>query len=161
MELFEVLNAFCTRRSNAVSDGDKRKYAYMIRRLFSAQFPLVCEAVNRMDSDPLYTANLISLLTTRYNGLPPYLKLKISQKKKKETIRTKYDDCVIDKYMEINECGIREVEEAYDFNPEEVEKALDLLKINFFGGKDKVVIKKTKSKETTKPKKQKKEETLF
>ena len=113
MELFEVLNAFCTRQSNSVSDADKRKFAYMIRRLFSAQFPMICESVNRMDSDPLYTANLISLLTVRYNGLPSYLRMKINQKKKKETIRTLYDDCVIDKYMEINECGIREVEEAY------------------------------------------------
>lgn len=133
----------------------------MIRRLFSAQFPLICESVNRLDSDPLYTANLVSLLTTRYNGLPPYLKMKINQKKKKETIRTLYDDCVIDKYMEINECGIREVEEAYEFNQEEVEKALDLIKVNFFGGKDKVVIKKSKSKTSKKQEKQKKEETLF
>lgn len=156
MELFEVLNAFCTRRSGEVSDEDKKKYAYMIRRLFSAQFPMICECVNRMDSDPLYTANLISFVTVRYNGLPPYLKMKISQKKKQETIRTKFDDCVIDKYMEINECGIREVEEAYSFNKEEVEKVLNLIQQNFFDNKSKVIIKKTPKK-----KKEKKEETLF
>lgn len=150
MELFEVLNAFCTRRSSSVSDNDKRKYAYMIRRLFSAQFPIICESVNRMDSDPLYTSNLISMLTVRYNGLPPYLKLKINQKKKKETIRSLYDDCVIDKYMEINECGIREVEEAYYFNRVELENALNIIKKNFFDNKDKVIIRKTKSKSNSK-----------
>lgn len=160
MELFDVLNAFCTRRSGSVSDNDKRKFAYMIRRLFSAQFPLLCESVNRMDSDPLYTANLISMLTVRYNGIPPYLKMKITQKKKQETIRNKYDDCVIEKYMEINECGIREVEEAYEFNPDELTHALDLIKSNFFGGKDKTIVKKTKST-SSKKKKEKEEETLF
>lgn len=159
MELFEVLNAFCTRRAGAVSDDDKRKYAYMIRRLFSAQFPLLCEYVNRMDSDPLYTATLISMVTARYNGLPPYLRLKISQKKRKESIREKYDDCVVDKYMEINECGIREVEEAYFFNQEEVDKAMDLIKQNFFDNKSKVVISKSKSKKTTKKKQD--DESLF
>ena len=143
MELFDVLNAFCTRRSGEVSDNDKRKYAYMVRRLFSAQFPMICESVNRMDSDPLYTSNLISFVAVRYNGLPPFLKMKINQKKKQETIRTKFDDCVVDKYMEINECGIRELEEAYFFNKEEVENSLNLIKKNFFGGKDKVVVKKT------------------
>lgn len=146
MELFDVLNAFCTRQSNNVSDGDKRKFAYMIRRLFSAQFPILCESVNRLDSDPLYTSNLIALLTTRYNGLPPYLKIKISQKKKQETIRTKYDDCVLEKYMDINECGIREVEEAYEFNPDELTKALDLIKSNFFENKSKVIVRKSKEK---------------
>lgn len=146
MELFEVLNAFCTRRSSSVSDSDKRKYAYMIRRLFSAQFPTICESVNRMDSDPLYTSNLISMLAARYNGLPSYLKLKISQKKKKETIRSLYDDCVIDKYMEINECGIREIEEAYFFNQDELEKSLNIIKKNFFDNKDKVIVRKNKSK---------------
>lgn len=156
MELFEVLNAFCTRRSNMVSDNDKRKFAYMIRRLFSAQFPMICETVNRLDSDPLYTANLISLLTVRYNGLPPYLKMKISQKKKQETIRTKYDDNVLNKYMEINECGIREVEEAYFYNPTELEHALDLIKSNFFDNKSTVVVKKVKPK-----KKEKEDEKLF
>ena len=146
MELFDVLNAFCTIQSNNVSDGDKRKFAYMIRRLFSAQFPILCESVNRLDFDPLYTSNLIALLTTRYNGLPPYLKIKISQKKKQETIRTKYDDCVLEKYMDINECGIREVEEAYEFNPDELTKALDLIKSNFFENKSKVIVRKSKEK---------------
>lgn len=158
MELFEVLNAFCTKRANSVSDEDKRKYAYMIRRLFSAQFPMLCEYVNRMDSDPLYTATMISLITARYSSLPPYLKLKISQKKRQESIREKYDDCVVDKYMEINECGIREVEEAYFYNQEEVDKAMDLIKQNFFENKNKVVVSKSKSKKTSKVKK---DETLF
>ncbi|MCM1217033.1 MAG: hypothetical protein NC548_21250 [Lachnospiraceae bacterium] len=159
MELFEVLNAFCTRRSGAVSDSDKRKYAYMIRRLFSAQFPMLCECVNRLDSDPLYTANLISMATVRYNGLPSYLKKKINQKKKKETIRTKYEDWVLNKYMEINECGIREVEEAYEFNSDEIIKSLDLIKKNFTDPNGKcvndVIIRKSKSK------KKDKEDKLF
>ena len=160
MELYEVLNAFCTRQSGSVSDNDKKKFAYMIRRLFSAQFPMMCEHVNRMDSDPLYTANLIAMLAVRYNGLPDFLRLKISQKKKQETIRTKYDDCVLDKYMEINECGIREVEEAYEFNPVEVENALNLIEKNFFDNKTKVVIKKTKPKKKEETE-QKEEEKLF
>lgn len=158
MDLFETLEAFCTRRSNQVNDVDKRKWSYMIRRFMSAQFPIHCESVNRMDTDELVTTNLMSLLCMRYNGIPSFVRMKISQKKKKFSIRSEYDDCVIDKYMEINECGIREVEEAYAFNPEEVDKALNLIKANFFDNKNKVVVKKTKS---VSKKKQKEEETLF
>lgn len=159
MELFEVLNAFCTKRSGEVSDADKRKHAYMIRRLFSAQFPMLCECVNRLDSDPLYTSTLIGIVTSRYGSMPPYLKLKISQKKKNESIRENYDDCVIDKYMEINECGIREVEEAYFYGKEELERALDLIKSNFFDNKNKVVISKVKQPKKKKVKED--DEKLF
>jgi hypothetical protein len=88
----------------------------MLRRLFSAQFPIQCELVNRLDSDPLVDAEIIAMLAMRFNGLPAFLKTRIDQKKKKETIRTYYEDDVLNKYMEINECGIREVEEAYAIN---------------------------------------------
>ena len=147
MELFEVLNCYCNRNSGAVSNDDKRKYSYMIRRLFSAQFPIQCELVNRLDSDPLVDAELIALLAMRYNGIPNFLKTKVSQKKKKETIRTYYEDDVLNKYMEINECGMREVEEAYAINKTEVDNALKLIKSNFFNNKEKVIVSKNTDKE--------------
>ena len=142
MELYEVLNCYCNRNSGAVSKEDKRKYSYMLRRLFSAQFPIQCELVNRLDSDPLVDAELIALLAMRFNGLPNFLKTRIDQKKKKETIRTFYEDEVLNKYMEINECGIREVEEAYAVNKTELDNALKLIKSNFFNNKEKVIKEK-------------------
>ena len=147
MELFEVLNCYCNRNSGAVTKEDKRKYSYMLRRLFSAQFPIQCELVNRLDSDPVVDAELIALLAMRFNGLPNFLKTRIDQKKKKETIRTYYEDDVLAKYMEINECGIREVEEAYAINKAQVDWALKLIKTNFFNDKEKVIIDKNKVKE--------------
>lgn len=155
MELYEVLNCYCNRNSGAVSKDDKRKYSYMLRRLFSAQFPLQCELVNRLDSDPLVDAEVISLLALRFNGLPSFLKTRIDQKKKKETIRTYYEDEVLNKYMEINECGIREVEEAYAVNKSEVDNALKLIKSNFFNNKEKVLVNKNTNKE------EETEKTLF
>lgn len=152
MELFEVLNCYCNRNSGAVTKDDKRKFSYMLRRLFSAKFPIQCELVNRLDSDPLVDAELISLLALRFNGMPDFLKIKIDQKKKKETIRTFYEDEVLAKYMEINECGIREVEEAYAINKKEVDYALKLIKNTLFDGKDNVIVKK---------KKEEKEKSLF
>lgn len=155
MELYEVLNCYCNRNSGAVSKEDKRKYSYMLRRLFSAQFPQQCELVNRLDSDPLVDAELIALLALRFNGLPAFLKTRIDQKKKKETIRTYYEDEVLNKYMEINECGIREVEEAYAVNKTEVDNALKLIKSNFFNNKEKVLVNKNTNKE------EETEKTLF
>jgi len=150
MELYEVLNCYTNRNSGAVSKDDKRKYSYMLRRLFAAQFPIQCELVNRLDSDPLMDAELIALLAMRYNGLPNFLKTRIDQKKKKETIRTYYEDDVLNKYMEINECGIREVEEAYSVNKEEVDKALKLIKTNFFNSKEKVIVNKNNKEDKEK-----------
>ena len=146
MELYEVLNCYCNRNSGAVSKEDKRKYSYMLRRLFSAQFPIQCELVNRLDSDPLIDAELIAMLAMRFNGLPSFLKTRIDQKKKKETIRTYYEDEVLNKYMEINECGIREVEEAYAINKTELDNALKLIKFNFFNNKEKVIVNKNTDK---------------
>ena len=118
----------------------------MLRRLFAAQFPIQCELVNRLDSDPLVDAEIIAMLAMRFNGLPNFLKTRIDQKKKKETIRTYYEDEVLNKYMEINECGIREVEEAYAINKAEVDNALKLIKTNFFNNKEKVIVQKNTEK---------------
>ncbi len=147
MELYEVLNCYCNRNSGAVSKEDKRKYSYMLRRLFAAQFPIQCELVNRLDSDSLVDAEIIAMLAMRFNGLPSFLKTRIDQKKKKETIRTYYEDDVLNKYMELNECGIREVEEAYAINKDELDKALKLIKSNFFNNKEKVLVQKNTNKE--------------
>lgn len=146
MELYEVLNCYCNRNSGAVSKEDKRKYSYMLRRLFSAQFPIQCELVNRLDSDPLVDAELIALLAMRFNGLPAFLKTRIDQTKKKESIRKFYEDDVLNKYMEINECGIREVEDAYVINKGELDWALKLIKSNFFNNKEKVLVSKNTEK---------------
>ena len=48
--------------------------------------------------------------------------------------------------MEINECGIREVEEAYSINKLELDKALKLIKSNFFNNKEKVLVNKNTEK---------------
>lgn len=154
MELFEVLNCYCNRNSGAVTKEDKRKYSYMLRRLFSAQFPIQCELVNRLDSDPLADAEIIAMLAMKFNGLPAFLKTRIDQKKKKETIRSLYEDDVLNKYMEINECGIREIEEAYSINSKELDGALKLIKANFFNNKEKVLVNKNTNKEE-------KEKSLF
>lgn len=145
MELFEVLNNFCSRNSGAVSKDDKKKHSYMLRRLFSAQYPIQCDFINRLDSDALCSSNIVALLASRYNGLPSFLKVRVDQKKKKETIRKFFEDDVIDKYMEINECGIREIEEAYEFSPDEIKKSMNLIKSNYFNNKEKVIVKKIKT----------------
>ena len=147
MEFWEYLQRICNRNSGSISKEDKRKYSFLSRRLFAAQFPIQCELVNRLDSDPLIDAKLIALLAMRFNGLPNFLKIRVDQKKKKETIRTYYDDDVVNKYMEINECGIREVEEAYAVNQTELDNALKLIKSNFFNNKEKVIVSKNTEKE--------------
>ena len=161
MELYEVLNKFCNRDSNAVSKEDKKRFSYMLRRLFAAQYPIQCELINRLDSDALCSANIVAILASRYSGLPQFLRLKINQKKKNETIRTLFEDDVLNMYMEINECGIREVEEAYGFSPDEITEALNLIKKNFFNNKDKVIVKKLSKKEIDAEKKRKETEKLF
>ena len=145
MELYEVLGCYCNRNSGAVSKDDKRKYSYMLRRLFSAQFPIQCELINRLDVDSVAASTIVSLLASRYTGLPSFLKIRVDQTKRKESIRKYYEDCVIDKYMEINECGIREVEEAYYYDRDAWDNAMKLIKKNFFNNKEKVIVKKITS----------------
>lgn len=148
MELFDVLNNYCNRNSSSVSNEDKKKFSYMLRRLFSAQYPIQCELVNRLDTDACCSSNIIALLASRYNGLPNFLKTKIDQRKKKETIRKFFEDDVVSKYMEINECGIREVEEAFEFSADEITKSMKLIKSNYFPkDKDNIIVKKVNTKE--------------
>ena len=144
MELYEVLNAYCSRSSGAVSKEDKRRHSYMLRRLFSSTYPIQCSLINNLNTDPVCSSNIIALLASRYSGLPDFLKIRVDQKKKKESIRKFYEDDVLSKYMEINQCGIREVEEAYIFDKSSLDKALKLIKKTFFDNKDKVIVDKTK-----------------
>ena len=147
MEFWEYLQYICNRNSGAVSKEDKKRYSFLGRRLFAAQFPIQCELINRLNSDLLADTIVIEMLAMRFNGLPAFLKTRIDQKKKKETIRTYYEDEVLNKYMEINECGIREVEEAYAVNKTELDNALKLIKSNFFNNKEKVIVSKNTEKE--------------
>lgn len=151
MEFYEYLKCICNRNSGAVGKDDKRRYSFLVRRLFAAQFPIQCELINRLDSDPLVDAEVVNLLAMRYKGVPQFLKEKVDQTKKKETIRKFYEDDVLNKYMEINGCGIREIEEAFEFDRDSLDFALKLIKSNFFNDKDKVIIRKTE----VKPKKEK------
>lgn len=150
MEFYEILQCYCNRNSGAVTKEDKKKYSFLLKRLFSANFPIQCEMLNSLDSDPLVDAEMIALIAMRFNGIPDFLKLKIDQRKKKEDIRKFYEDDVLNKYMEINECGIREVIEAYEFDQKDVDNALKLIKLNFFNNKDKVIVEKQTKKEDTK-----------
>jgi hypothetical protein len=90
------------------------------------------------------------MLASRYIGLPDFLKIRVDQKKKKESIRKFYEDDVLSKYMEINQCGIREVEEAYIFDKQNLDIALKLIKKTFFDNKDKVIVDKTKKEDDEK-----------
>ena len=87
MELYEVLNAYCHRNSGSVSKEDKRKHSYMLRRLFSSTYPIQCSLINTLNIDPVNASNIIALLASRYNGLPDFLKIRVDQKKKKESRR--------------------------------------------------------------------------
>ena len=145
MEFWEYLQRICHRDSGSISKEDKRKYSFLSRRLFAAQFPIQCELINRLDVDPVAASTIVSLLASRYTGLPSFLKIRVDQTKRKESIRKYYEDCVIDKYMEINECGIREVEEAYYYDRDALDNAMKLIKKNFFNNKEKVIVKKITS----------------
>ena len=81
-ELYEVLNCFCHRNSGAVSSEDKKRHSFMLKRLFSAQYPIQCNLVNNLDSEPEMSANLVALLATRYSDIPDFLKMKVNQKKR-------------------------------------------------------------------------------
>ena len=67
MELYEVLNAYCSRGSGAVSKEDKRRHSYMLRRLFSSTYPIQCSLINNLNIDPVCASNIIAMLASMYN----------------------------------------------------------------------------------------------
>lgn len=146
MELYQVLDLFCNRGFKNVSKEDKRRHSFMIKRLFSAQYPMQCHMLNDLSTDPVAASDIIGMLATRYTGLPNFLRMKVSQKKKKESIRKNFEDDVLAKFMELNQCGIREVEEAYNYSPKEITAALKMIKTTFFDDKSKVIVEKVKKK---------------
>lgn len=132
MELFDVIRKMNTRHGNEIPDNDKKKHAFMLSRLYSAGFPLQVQILNDINVDAKTSTNMIILLSKRYSNVPGFLKIKVSQKKKQDSIYKLYKDFEINKFCELEECGIREFKELVSINKELVDIRMKEIREQYF-----------------------------
>lgn len=132
MELYAVINKINTRHSSEVNASDKKKHAFMLSRLYAAGFPLQTAVLNDINVDPQTVTNMIILLSKRYSNVPPFLRMKVSQKKKQDSIYKMYSDREIAKFCETEECGIRELKEMVEIDKSLVDMRMVEIREQYF-----------------------------
>jgi len=132
MELFDVIRKINSRKGNEVSNLDKKRHSFMLSRLYAAGFPLQVSVLNNINIDAVTATNMIILLSKRYLNVPSFLKLKVSQKKKQDSIYKLYNTDEINKFCELEECGIREFKELVSIDKELVDNRMTEIREQYF-----------------------------
>jgi len=126
MELFDFINTIFNKKDQYedLSYGEKTKHVFMVNRFFSIKYPQQAELFNRMNTPPLGVIESWRLVANSFNRTPGWIftKTKRAEKQKKKNLNV--DPDIIKKYLELNNIGYREFEEALKYEEEKIIKIL-------------------------------------
>lgn len=142
MELYDMIKCMCTKNSSSIQDADKRKNSFILKRLYSAKYPIACFMLNDLSTDPIISVNILCEISKQFNNVPDFLNLKVSQKKKKSSIYKGFEGNIIDKCCELEQCSVNDLQLAYDMYEDDVKKHLKLVEETFFPKEEKIVKQK-------------------
>ena len=128
--LFDFINLiFIPYEYNKLSNYQKAKHGFMVNRFMSIQYPMQAAmlSVNKIN-----TAEVIDFwaktLRKSYNKTPywMYIKTKKAREEKKKTMFVP-EDITIKNYCKMYNCSTKEIKEAKQFWPDEMEQELKKL----------------------------------
>ena len=119
-----------------LSDYDKGKNAFMTNRLMSAKFPSQANLFNMLRTDPVGQAEAWRMVGNKFNRVPGFIYTKTAKqgKEKKKWIPNHE---AVEMYMNLNEIGEREFNEALKFNFDEIKKSIQILEKQFLNDRAK------------------------
>ena len=139
MELYDIIKCMCTKNSSSIQDTDKRKNSFILKRLYSAKYPIACSLLNDLSTDPIVSVNILCEISKQFNNVPDFLYLNVSQKKNKSSIYKEFAGSIIDKCCEMEQCSVNDLQLAYDMYKDTVKKHLKLVEETFFPKEEKIV----------------------
>jgi len=104
---------------------DKSKNSFMLNRMFSCRFPTQANMFNKLKTDPVGTAECWRIVGSKFNRVPGFIYTKV--RKQASTKAWEPDQLVVAEYLKINQIGMREFNEALEFNPSLIKSSIDTL----------------------------------
>ncbi len=105
---------------------DKSKNSFMLNRFMSIKFPAQAQLFNMLRTDPVGQAEAWRMVTSKFNRVPGFIYTKVSKKKIQKEWEP--DQQALDFYLQINEIGMREFNEALKYDRSTVISVIDKLK---------------------------------
>lgn len=136
MKLFDYINVIFDANNakwEEVSELDMARNAFMLNRLMSIKFPVQAQMLNIMKISPVGQAQAWRNIAKQFKRTPGFIYTKTKNMSSDKT--RKLNEDAVAMYMKMNEIGEKEFKDAYKFNQEEVEKALDILEKTYFSKK--------------------------
>jgi len=127
MKLFDYIKVLfgTDAQWDKLTNYDKSKNEFMIRRFMSIKFPTQASLFNIMKTDPVGQAECWRMIGSKFNRVPGFIYTKV--KKVPKSTEWKPNQTVVNEYLRINQIGKREFEEALRFFPTETKKSIKTL----------------------------------
>lgn len=136
MKLFDYINVIFSANNakwEEISELDMARNAFMLNRLMSIKFPIQAQMLNIMKISPVGQAQTWRNIAKQFKRTPGFIYTKTKNMSSDKT--KKLNEDAVTMYMKFNEIGETEFKDAYRFNPDAVEEALEVIEKTYFSKK--------------------------
>lgn len=136
MKLFDYINVIFSANNakwEEISELDMARNAFMLNRLMSIKFPIQAQMLNIMKISPVGQAQTWRNIAKQFKRTPGFIYTKTKNMSSDKT--KKLNEDAVAMYMKFNEIGETEFKDAYRFNPDAVEEALEVIEKTYFSKK--------------------------
>lgn len=136
MKLFDYINVIFSANNakwEEVSELDMARNAFMLNRLMSIKFPIQAQMLNIMKISPVGQAQTWRNIAKQFKRTPGFIYTKTKNMSSDKT--KKLNEDAVAMYMKFNEIGETEFKDAYKFNPDAIEEALEVIEKTYFSKK--------------------------
>jgi hypothetical protein len=136
MKLFDYINVIFSANNakwEEVSELDMARNAFMLNRLMSIKFPIQAQMLNIMKISPVGQAQTWRNIAKQFKRTPGFIYTKTKNMSSDKT--KKLNEDAVAMYMKFNEIGETEFKDAYRFNPDAIEEALEVIEKTYFSKK--------------------------
>lgn len=136
MKLFDYVNVIFSANNakwEEISELDMARNAFMLNRLMSIKFPIQAQMLNIMKISPVGQAQTWRNIAKQFKRTPGFIYTKTKNMSSDKT--KKLNEDAVAMYMKFNEIGETEFKDAYRFNPDAVEEALEVIEKTYFSKK--------------------------
>lgn len=136
MKLFDYINVIFSANNakwEEVSELDMARNAFMLNRLMSIKFPIQAQMLNIMKISPVGQAQTWRNIAKQFKRTPGFIYTKTKNMSLDKT--KKLNEDAVAMYMKFNEIGETEFKDAYRFNPDAIEEALEVIEKTYFSKK--------------------------
>ena len=127
MELFDVIKAIYSNDGlSKITDEDKEKNFFMVRRIIGAMYPMQCQFVNHKDINPVLGFDILVKILRRSRNVPQWIYDSMRGKKPKD-ILSNYTKDVVDFFYQKLELDSKTAQFLVENEPDKVKAMLDII----------------------------------